>query len=190
MAQINLLPWREERRVELKRQFFVILCGAILIGSGAVYVADTRVQSQIEVQRKRIAYIESAHKKLEKDIAEIREIERKREQLVERMGVIQDLQGNRAIVVHHFDELVRTVPDGVYFVRVSKAGKRFAIDGIAEANNRVSNLMRNLADSAWFKDANLAEVKATDENVEASSSYFRLSVLESSPKKVNDEGES
>ncbi len=189
MARINLLPWREERRLELKRQFFVILFGAVLIGAGVVYILETKVQGEIEVQRKRIAFVETEQKKLEKDIEEIRELKRKREQLVERMEVIQNLQGNRAIIVHHFDELVRTVPDGVYFTMVSKKGQKFHIEGVAEANNRVSNFMRNLSDSAWFKEPNLAEVTATDKTVDASSSRFVLGVKESSPKKRNPEAE-
>jgi type IV pilus assembly protein PilN len=186
MARINLLPWREERRQQLQQQFYATLAAAVLLAAGIVYFLDTRVQGQIEVQRQRIAFIEQEQKKLEKAIDEIKALRRKREQLVERMEVIQNLQGNRAIIVHQFDELVRTVPEGVYFTSVSKKNKKFNIEGVAEANNRVSNLMRNFEKSQWFKDPNLAGVQATDESVESSSSRFTLSVQASAPKKKSN----
>lgn len=190
MTQINLLPWREELRAELKKQFILILIVALAIGVGIVYAVETRVQAQITVQKKRISFIQAETKILEKAIEEIKELQKKREQLISRMEVIQDLQGNRSIIVHHFDDLVRTLPDGVYFTQMNKKGKKFNIEGIAETNNRVSNLMRELTASSWFTKPNLAEVKATDEEVEASSSQFVLSVLESKPKKKKKGGDS
>ena len=186
MARINLLPWREERRAELKRQFYIVLSGCAVVGAATVYAYNTHIESNIRYQSQRNQFIEQEQKKLDEDIAEIKELEKQREQLIERMRVIQDLQGNRSIVVHHIDQLVKTVPDGVYYTRVEKKGNRFGIQGIAEANNRVSNLMRNLSSSDWFKDPVLAEVKATDRNVERSSSRFVLSVSGTSPKSYGD----
>jgi len=186
MTQINLLPWREERRAELKKQFISILCMTLVIGVGAVYFVDTKVQMQIDHQKDRLRFIAEETKVLDKDIEEIKDLRKKRENLIARMEVIQNLQGNRSIIVHHFDELVRTLPDGVYFTKINKKGSKFNIEGVAEANNRVSNLMRNLDESVWFKNPVLAEIKATDESVESSSSRFVLSVFEDALK-INEE---
>ncbi len=188
MTRINLLPWREERRQELKRQFFVILFGVALIGAGAVYLVDMSVQSQIENQRKRNAFITSETRKLDAQIKEIEELKQKREHLVERMNVIQDLQGNRPVIVHVFDQLAKTIPDGVFFNSVSSSGDVYTIDGLAEANNRVSNLMRNLNTSPMFKDPSLAKVSA-EERGDETWSRFSLSVKQASPGSEGEEGE-
>ena len=182
MAKINLLPWREELRDKLNKEFYAVSVGCLIIGIVAIMFVNQQVEGKIAIQDRRIAFVKKEYAKLDDAIKEIAEIKRKREQLVERMEVIQNLQGNRSIIVHHFDELVHTVPDGIYFTAVNKKGKKFQIEGVAEANNRVSNLMRNFSDSDWFKDPNLANVKAVDESVEGSSALFSLSVLQDSPK--------
>lgn len=186
MAKINLLPWREERRQELKRQFFVILAGAAIIGAGVVYLAETRIQAQIAEQKARNNFIKAEEKRLDESITEIKELKKQREQLIGRMEVIQNLQGNRSIIVHIFDEVARTVPDGIYLTKVVKQGRNFSIDGNADANNRISNYMRNLNNSEWFANPNLAEVKAQDKSEQSS---FRLSVQEFSPSDEDSEEE-
>ncbi|PCJ47708.1 MAG: pilus assembly protein PilN [Moraxellaceae bacterium] len=159
MTRINLLPWREERRQELKRQFFVILAGVAIIGAGGVYLADMTVQSQIRHQSGRNAFVTAETQKLENQIKEIKELQNKRESLVERMNVIQNLQGNRPVIVHVFEDLARTAPDGVYYNGISASGGGLTIEGYAEANNRVSNLMRNLNKSEMFRNPNLSSVR-------------------------------
>lgn len=188
MTRINLLPWREERRQELKRQFFVILFGVALIGAGVVYLVDMSVQSQIENQRKRNNFITGETRKLDAQIKEIEELKKKRERLVERMNVIQDLQGNRPVIVHIFDQMAKTIPDGVFYSSVKSTGSVYTIEGLAEANNRVSNLMRNLSTSPMFKDPSLSKVKAEDRNDETWS-RFSLTVKQGAPVANDSEGE-
>lgn len=174
MTKINLLPWREERRQELKQQFFVILFGVLLIGAGSVYLVEMNVQSQIEYQNQRNQFIVGETKKLEQQIKEIEELKKKRESLIERMKVIQDLQGNRPAIVKVFDEMVRTVPDGLYFKRVKSTGDVISMSGFAESNNRVSNLMRNLDASELFEAPNLSKVQAASKD--AAVNEFDLTV--------------
>lgn len=188
MTRINLLPWREERRQELKRQFFVILFGVALIGAGVVYLVDMNIQGQIDNQRKRNSFITGETSKLDAQIKEIEELKKKRERLVERMNVIQDLQGNRPVIVHVFDQLAKTIPDGVFYSSVKSSGASYTIDGMAEANNRVSNLMRNLSTSHMFKDPSLSKVSAEERNDEVWS-RFSLTVKQGEPKADNSEGE-
>ena len=97
---------------------------------------------------------------LDKQVEEIRDLQRKRNQLIERMRVIQELQGNRPIIVRVLDQLVRTIPDGVFYSSVSAAQQQLSISGIAESNNRVSSLMRRLDSSEWLTNPNLDAVRA------------------------------
>ncbi|MBV1883972.1 MAG: PilN domain-containing protein [Pseudomonadales bacterium] len=188
MAHINLLPWREERRAELRRQFFVILAGVAIIGAGTVFLVDTRVGAQISKQDSRNRYIELEQENLDESISAIKELRSQRAQLIERMNVIQNLQGNRSVIVHFFDEFAQNIPDGVFLSWLQRNGKTFILKGEAEANNRVSNFMRNLNESDWFANPTLSSVVAGEE--EGASSRFELSVIGVSPsaKKQTDEG--
>ncbi len=160
MAQINLLPWREERRQELKRQFLVVLVMVGLLGGGLVLLGDRVVNGQINYQQARNAYLTDSISELDKQVKEIKKLKRRREQLIERMRVIQELQGNRPIIVRIMDQIVRTVPDGVYYTSLKSKGKKISIDGVAESNNRVSSLMRRLDASDWLRAPNLDKVQA------------------------------
>lgn len=174
MTKINLLPWREERRQELKRQFFMVLIAMILLGAGAVYLVHMQVESQIENQNRRNDFITQETKKLDAQIKEIAELKKQRASLIERMKIIQDLQGNRPVVVQIFDEIVRTVPDGVFYRKLKASGDSISITGYAESNNRVSNLMRNLDASPMLISPNLSKVKAAEKD--KSANEFDLTV--------------
>jgi type IV pilus assembly protein PilN len=103
------------------------------------------------------------------------------------MEVIQSLQGNRPTIVYVFDQLVRTLPDGVYYSKVTRKGDVYTINGIAESNNRISRLMRNFDQSQWFKEATLQNVTALEDGSQANS--FTLNVKQSSPTSKNEEEE-
>lgn len=160
MAQINLLPWRDERRAELKQEFLVILGGVAAVGVVIVFMVGVFFDTQIQTQNNRNSYLSTNIDVLNKKVEAIREMQRKRTQLLDRMKVIQDLQGNRPIIVRILDQLVRTVPDGVFYTDLKSDGQVISIVGIAESNNRVSSLMRRLNASDWFTNPNLEAVRA------------------------------
>ena len=160
MAQINLLPWRDERRQEQKKEFLTILALVVFLGAGLVLLADRVVNSQIDNQNARNEYLKTNIRELDKMVAEIRDLQKKRNQLIERMRVIQELQGNRPIIVRVLDQLVRTIPDGVFYTSLSSDEKTITINGVAESNNRVSSLMRRLDASDWLQNPNLDRVSA------------------------------
>ena len=160
MATINLLPWREALRAERKKQFTTALILVALVAVLVIIVADRVVSSQINHQNSRNNYISSHIAELDEKVAEIRGLQRKRAQLIERMRVIQELQGNRPVIVRVMDQLVRTVPDGVFYTSLVAKGGDITIEGVAESNNRVSSLMRRLDRSDWLRDPNLDAVKA------------------------------
>jgi type IV pilus assembly protein PilN len=187
MAEINLLPWRDERRAELKQEFLVVLAAVALFGAATVFAADLVVSGQIQNQRDRNAYLTENIEVLNKQVEEIRELQRKRTQLLDRMKVIQELQGNRPIIVRILDQLVRTVPDGVYYTELSAKDRVITITGIAESNNRVSSLMRRLDASDWFEEPNLEGVRAEPEFGEQATT-FNMTVKLQLPS-AGEEGE-
>lgn len=160
MAEINLLPWRDERRVEQKKEFIAVLGLVVVAALLLVFVSDLVISAQIQQQKDRNAYLQQNIDALNKQVEQISELQRKQTQLLDRMKVIQDLQGNRPIIVRILDQLVRTVPDGVFYTNVSAKDQVITIRGIAESNNRVSSLMRRLDASDWFKEPNLEGVRA------------------------------
>ncbi len=181
MAQINLLPWRDERRQERQREFLTILGGTIVLGVVLVLLADFAFSTRISAQEGRNRYLQSNIEHLNKQVREIAQLEKKRQSLLDRMKIIQSLQGERPLIVRLFDEQVRTLPDGVFFQSLNRKGKRIDVTGIAESNNRVSSLMRNLDASEWFDSPNLTGVSAQPQYGEQASS-FKLSFVIAEPK--------
>ena len=186
MARINLLPWREQLREEPKQRFLVAMVAFIGIGAGLLFLASQYLNAQIETQMARNEFVRKEIAVLDARIKEISELKTKKEQLLERMKIIQDLQGNRPVIGRVFDQLVRTLPDGVYFSSVKMAGKAITIAGAAESNNRVSNLMRNLDASEWLELPNLSEVKAVTAGAVDQANVFLLTVQQTQPAVAED----
>lgn len=180
MAKINLLPWREERREQLKKEFFTYLGAVALLSVLVVMLWHSTISGAITSQMARNSFLEKNIKELDSQVSELKELKAQRKRLTERMRIIQDLQGNRPEIVHLFDELVRAIPDGVYYTEVNRTGPNISIKGIAESNNRVSSLMRRLNDSEWFNSPNLIRVKANPEEGEQSTD-FELMVAIATP---------
>lgn len=160
MAKINLLPWRAERREQLKKEFLIITAGFAIAAVLIVLCWQLLLTSAISNQESRNQFLDQRIKELDQQVAEIAELKKQKQELVERMKVIQDLQGSRPEIVHIFDELVRTLPEGVFYTSISRTGKEISLLGTAESNNRVSSLMRQLDVSEWFASPSLQVVKA------------------------------
>ncbi|AMO57877.1 pilus assembly protein PilN [Endozoicomonas montiporae] len=189
MARINLLPWREQLREERKKRFITVLMMSIVLGAAVVFLGDLAVSSSVNAQASRNLYLQSHIKKLNKSIAEIKDLRKKREQLLERMTVIQGLQGNRPVSVRVFDQLVRVVPKGVYFKKVSMEDSTLKLVGIAESNNQISALMRNFNSSEWFTDPNLTAVRKVTANGERQNE-FDLTIQQTTPDTEDEEDRS
>lgn len=189
MAQINLLPWREERRELLKKEFLTILAVVAVAGILLVFLFGYFVNLQIDNQGERNAHLSSNIKELSDQVTEISELEERKAALLDRMKIIQDLQGNRPVIVRVFDELVRTVPDGLYYERLKRTGDKLEVNGVAESSNRVSSLMRRLDGSDWFSSPNLTGVKANPSFGEQGND-FELKVKISSPAENSEDSKS
>ena len=184
MTKINLLPWREARRQELQRQFFTIAGGIAVLSGLCVYVVYSFYDGQLFDQNVRNKYVEGQTAALESEITKIRELQARRDQIVDSMKVIQELQGNRPVIVYALGDIASTIPDGVYYTKIEKAGDLYKIFGVAESNNKISRLMRNLEDSPWFKNPSLVKVVGSKDNSGEGKklNIFEMTVYQDIPK--------
>jgi type IV pilus assembly protein PilN len=161
MPRINLLPWREGQRKERKLAFLVAL-GVAAIAAGvtsfAVYLA---FGSMIESQQHRNDMLRAQIKTLDKQIEEINSLESDKQRFIARMNIIERLQRSRPEIVHVFDEIVRTLPEGVYLTAVKQTDKRLRFEGVAQSSTRVSSFMRNIDTSQWLRNPELEVVQST-----------------------------
>jgi type IV pilus assembly protein PilN len=159
MPRINLLPWREAERKRRRQEFIFASVGALLAAGVLTLVVNWQFDSAISNQNERNQVLKTEIANLDKEITEILGLEQQKQRLLARMQVIEQLQRSRPEVVHLFDQLVRTVPDGVYLTAVKQAGKRVQLDGVAQSSTRVSSYMRNIDASEWMADPALEVVE-------------------------------
>lgn len=162
-TRINLLPWREIRRQEQDRQLLSASIGAWLLTGLIVFYGWYYMNGLIEHQNKRNDYLKSEIAQLDKKIAEINKLKERKQALIARMEIIQQLQQDRTQIVHVFDDLVRKLPKGVYLTGLAKKNKQITLKGTAQSNARVSHLMNNLDSSDWFTNPNLDIVNAQNQ---------------------------
>lgn len=156
MAHINLLPWRENLRKQRQRDFYKHLGTGFVIALGIVILAHLTVQGEISYQEERNAFLQRTISELDKQVAEIKQIKETRANLVARMEIIQKLQDTRSYIVHVYDELARTVPDGIVLTNVTlKGGQVLEINGISDSAARVADYLRNLNKSDWMANASI-----------------------------------
>ncbi|MAD00765.1 MULTISPECIES: PilN domain-containing protein [Pseudomonadaceae] len=189
MARINLLPWREQLREERKKEFLTILALVVLFAGALVFLGDRYINGRIDHQNERNAFLKKEITLLDARIKEIEELQARRAQLLDRMKIIEDLQGKRPIIVRVFDELARTLPDGVYFSELAMKGAELSVKGGAESNSRVSNLMRQMDGSEWLTAPNLTAVKAVTSGALDQANVFELTVKQTAPRAGAAEGE-
>jgi len=161
MPRINLLPWREGERKERKLAFLVALGVAALAAGVASFAAYLLYGSMIESQEHRNQQLRVEIKTLDKQIEEINNLEVAKQKFIARMEIIEKLQRSRPEIVHVFDEIVRTLPEGVYLTGVKQTDKRLKFDGVAQSSTRVSSFMRNLDGSQWLRNPELEVVQTS-----------------------------
>lgn len=187
MAHINLLPWREELRKQRNVNFYTLVGSAAGLMLIIVAVIHLQIQSEIDHQNRRNSYLEQEIKIVESKIKKIKDLEKKKQQLISRMEIIERLQSNRPEVVHLFDELAHLVPDGLYMRTVSQKKRLLTIKGIAQSNARVSAFMRALDQSIWFDEPNLLVIKAEKQGFDRARE-FTLIVKQASQTAEADDG--
>ncbi len=184
MARINLLPWRAERRKQRQKEFGAMLALAAVAGLALWLAVNTYYNAQIEGQRARNAFLDQQIAQVDERIKEIDELDRQRARLLARKDVIEKLQASRSQMVHLFDSLVRTIPDGVMLTSLKQEGERLTLEGRSQSNARVSTYMRNLEGSGWMTrpDLSIIEARAAEGAAMPGLPYaFRLTVTLANP---------
>ena len=188
MARINLLPWREGLRAKRQREFLFITAGAVIVTVLAGAYSWVHINGLVDQQEQRNKFLRDEIVEVDKKIKSIQELDAIKARLIARMNVIQQLQSSRPEIVHLFDELVTTLPDGVYLTRVAQKGKQVMLTGQAQSNARVSALMRNIEDSAWLAQPGLKVVQTQKKGAtETEPAAFELAAAQKQPKE-DDEG--
>jgi type IV pilus assembly protein PilN len=185
MARINLLPWRAERQKQRQQQFFVMLALAAVGALALWFAIDTYYSNQISGQQERNAFLDKEITEVESRIAEIKTLEEKKSKLLARKKVIEELQSNRSQMVHLFDQLVRTIPDGVILTSIKQEGEKLTLEGRTQSNARISTYMRNVESSGWMTAPELSIIEAKGED-KGLPYVFTLSVTLTNPNKVKE----
>ncbi len=189
MSAINLLPWREDARVRRGR---TLIAGSVILWVVAaiiVFGAYEWMEYLKQTQDARNSFLRGEIAALEDEIKEIQDLRDRRERLVSRMNVIQELQKNRTELVQIMDNLPRILPNGVYLTNLGKQDAKVSLKGIAQSNARVSALMRAFEDSGWFHGPKLNVINVVNsENGRVSS--FSLQIQRAGRAKVENDGSS
>jgi type IV pilus assembly protein PilN len=160
MPRINLLPWRDQQRKERKLAFFVALGGAALGALVVAFACYLLFKSMISSQEQRNDRLRLEIKTVDRQIEEINDLETQKQRFIARMQVIERLQRSRSEVVHLFDEVAKTMPDGTYLTAFTQEGKKLKFEGVAQSSTRVSTFMRSISASQWMKDPELEVVES------------------------------
>ncbi len=161
MPRINLLPWREAQRKERKLAFAVAMGVAAVAACVTAFAVYLMFGSMIQAQERRNEQLRAEIKAVDKQIEEINNLESAKQKFIARMRIIEQLQRSRPEIVHVFDEIVRTLPDGVYLTSVKQTALKLKFEGVAQSSTRVSSFMRNIDSSDWLKNPELEVVQTS-----------------------------
>jgi type IV pilus assembly protein PilN len=171
MPRINLLPWREQERKIRRREFGVAAGAAIFAAVIFVLGGKLLYSSWTDAQNEKNALLKKEIVKLDAQIADIQDLENRRQRLLARMEIIEKLQRKRPEIVHLFDEIVKTVPEGVYLSAIKQTGNKLEIHGIAQSSTRVSTFMRNIDSSVWMDNPVLQVVESAKDSPTGGSNF-------------------
>ena len=186
MARINLLPWRAERRRQRQKEFGAMVGASALGAVVLAFLIYMFYNAQIDGQTDRNAYLDGEITKVQAKIDEIKLLDEKKAKLLARKTVIEELQANRSQMVHLFDSLVRTIPDGVTLSSLQQNGEMLTLKGRSQSNARVSTYMRNLESSGWMTNPELSVIEARGTN-KGLPYEFDLQVKLANPNAPKDE---
>jgi type IV pilus assembly protein PilN len=186
MARINLLPWRTERRKQREREFYMLLLASAVAGVVALFLLIGWMGARIDNQQERNAYLQTEIKSLDAQIKEIDELDKTKSQLLTRKQIIEQLQSNRSQMVHLFDEMVKTIPDGVRLTSMKQAGEVLTLEGVAESNARVASYMRNIDASPWMGRTDLRKIENKSDAKDADKKMPYVFSLDVKLKKPED----
>jgi type IV pilus assembly protein PilN len=186
MRQINLLPWREERRKQQQRDFGVLAVLTLLLSVVVVGAVHVYFSARIEYQQARNDYLRAEIEQQKRVEKEIQVLEKTKAQILGRMEIIQNLQASRPEMVHVFDQMVRMLPEDVYLTNLRRNGELLVMTGVARNNNLVSEFMRTLRGSDWFGEP-LLKVINNKEILDIRASFFEMQVAKKKHNAAEDD---
>lgn len=188
MAKINLLPWRETRRQARQRSFFVQLFGVAVIAAGLVILGNQTMNNLITSQEARNDFLRSEIRALDREIAQIEDLERTRDSLISRKNVIERLQENRSLMIHIFNQIAQTVPEGITLNSVRQTGSDLTIVGTTESETRVSEYMRRIETATWLHNPQLRIIQVHERERRPDQPFrFELQAQVGSPSTISGE---
>jgi type IV pilus assembly protein PilN len=191
MAHINLLPWRDELRKQKQQQFAVVGAGSAIMGGLLVLLAHMQMEGMIERQNQRNQFLQTEITELDKKIERIKDMEKTKNALLARMDIIQQLQRSRPQSVHLMDQLVYTLPDGVYLNKITQKDLSLTMSGVAQSNARVSAYMRNIDSSEWMAKPKLDVIETKDAERKRNAEFvLRASQATATPSQEDEEEQS
>jgi type IV pilus assembly protein PilN len=212
MPRINLLPWRETLKKERELRFSILTGASLVLTALIVLAVHMYMAGLISFQQERNTFIEAEIKLVEAQIEEIKQVEEEKRRLIDRMNAIQGLETGRPNVVHLFDEVVKTVPDGVFYTGMKQEGDKLTFNGFAQSDARVSSLMTNIEklcdegeerkraetkqfSRCWMKEPRIQVIRAEERDSSTkggqtankrSVSAFTLNVTQAVPPSADD----
>ncbi|MCK5725375.1 MAG: PilN domain-containing protein [Thiotrichaceae bacterium] len=186
MASLNLLPWREKAKEKSRKNFITMVFFAGIAGVSTVYVGNHWMQGNLDYQDQRNARIKSETKKLDITIADIKKLDVKRKALLDRIGIIDNLQSTRPSIVHLFDEMVVSLPQGVFLTSLRQRGNNIKITGKSESSARVSTYMDKLNASDWLSSTKLNIISKDRRKSDIQLRSFELNVTQLLKPKKHD----
>jgi type IV pilus assembly protein PilN len=182
MAQINLLPWRQKIREEAQKEFLILLASVVGIALFIIGLIFIMVNGKISREQAVNVFLKDQTTVLDGKISQIQDIKAQRADLIAKRKVLQQLQVQRVAVVHLLEQAVYKIPDGVSLTKFEKQGSKLTIQGVAESNTRVSELMQNIEQSRWITNPQLTQIKA-EENQQTDSKIrsFEITMTEHLP---------
>lgn len=186
MIRINLLPHRQIRRESRQREFGLMALFSAIAAAVIIFLGYTFINAKIDKQAERNTRLDAAIVKLDKEIADIKDLKDQISAMLERKQVVENLQTNRSQAVVVLDELSRQLPDGMYLKSIKQRGNVISIEGVADTNARVATLVRNLTNSTWMESPNLVEIKSVAVNT-LKQNAFALTVNIKVPKVETEE---
>jgi type IV pilus assembly protein PilN len=188
MAKVNLLPWREAQRQQRQRNFLLILAATAVLAVGAVLVANQVVNNLMADQESRNNYLRSEVRKLDREIERIEELEEVRDSLISRKNVIERLQGNRSLMVHLFNQIAQTVPEGITLTNVRQSGSELTLNGTSQSESRVSDYIRQIEGATWLTNPTLWIIQADESDDRPDQPFvFELRAQVQSPDQQEEE---
>jgi len=152
MANINLLPWREEAKLRKQNEFNMFAGFALLVGILCAIVLSMMLDSELALQSSKSKYIQAEISIIDGKIREIKALRKAKLDLKKRMDLIERLQNARSLSTHLLDSLAKLMAPGVYLESVQRRDNTLWIEGLTESNNHLANMLRNFENSQWFKD--------------------------------------